>query len=118
MYKSNKDMYSVFTNVFISVVNKYAPLKSRTIRGNQGPFMNRELSKAIMNRSRVKNRYLKWPSRENFLNYSKAKQVCNKLAKSTKVDYFKKVTDNNGKSFVNSKSFWNTVKPFLTTRVL
>ena len=32
MYKSNKDMYSVFTNVFISVVNKHAPLKSRTIR--------------------------------------------------------------------------------------
>ena len=44
MYKSNKDMYTVFTNVFSSVVNKHDPLKSRTIRGNQGPFMNRELS--------------------------------------------------------------------------
>ena len=116
MYKSNKDMYSVFTNVFISVVNKHAPLKSRTIRGNQGPFMNRKLSKAIMNRSRMKNRYLKWTSRENFLAYSASKQPCNKLIKETKVDYFKKVTNNSGQSFVSNKSFWNTVKPFLTNK--
>ena len=29
--------------------------------------MTKELSKAIMNRSKLKNRYTKWPSRENFL---------------------------------------------------
>ena len=116
MYKSNKDMYTVFTNVFSSVVNKHAPLKSRTIRGNQGPFMNRELSKAIMKRSRMKNRYLKWPSWENFLNYTASKRLCNNLTKATKVDYFKKVTNNRGKSFVSNKSFWNTVKPFLTNK--
>ena len=27
--------------------------------------------------------------------------------------YFRKVT---GKGFVNNKTFWNTVKPFLTTK--
>ena len=34
---------------------------------NEAPFMTKELSKAIMNRSKLKNRYTKWPSRENFL---------------------------------------------------
>ena len=69
-----------------------------------------------MNRSRMKNRYLKWTSRENFLAYTASKQLCNKLTKETKVNYFKKVTNNSGKSFVSNKSFWNTVKPFLTNK--
>ena len=30
------------------VLHKHAPLKSRIIRGNQTPFMNKELSKAVM----------------------------------------------------------------------
>ena len=28
--------------------------------------MNKELSKVIMNKSRIKNEYLKWPFRENY----------------------------------------------------
>ena len=28
-------------------------------------FMTKELRKAIMDRSKLKNKYLKWPSREN-----------------------------------------------------
>ena len=30
------------------VLHKHAPLKSRIIRGNQTPFMNKELSKVVM----------------------------------------------------------------------
>ena len=36
--------------------------------------MTKELRKAIMDRSRLENKYLKWPSRENFLAYKKAKK--------------------------------------------
>ena len=42
-----------------------------------------------------------------------AKKFCNKLTKSVKKAYFRKVT---GKGFVNNKAFWNTVKPFLTNK--
>ena len=78
---------------------------------HQGPFMMKELSKAIMTRSRITNNYHKWPSRENFLAMKRAKNTCNILAKSTKKEYFKKVTQ---KGFANNNVFWNTVKPFLT----
>ena len=54
----------------------------------------------------------KWPSRENFLDYKKAKNTCNNLSKFTK-SYFDKVTS---KGFVSNKAFWNTVKPFLTNK--
>ena len=54
------------------------------IRGNQGPFMTKQLSKTIMNRSKLRNRYIKWPSRENFLDYKKPKSTCNNLNKNRK----------------------------------
>ena len=75
--------------------------------------MTKELSKGIMHKSKLKNKYQKWPSRENFLALQKAKNYCNNLSKSTKRKYFEKVTK---KCFVNNRAFWNTVKPFLTNK--
>ena len=50
--------------------------------------MTKELRKAIMDRSRLKNKYLKWTSRENLLAYKKAKNIRNPLNKKAKKDYF------------------------------
>ena len=51
MNKNNNEMYSAFTKVFRLVLDRHAPLKAKKVRGNQGPFMTKELSKAIMNKS-------------------------------------------------------------------
>ena len=48
-----------FEEIFLSTLNKHAPLKKRYIRANNSPFMNKTLSKAIMDRSRLRNRFLK-----------------------------------------------------------
>ena len=70
-------------------------MKTKMLRGNNSPFMTKDLKKAIMNRSRFKNRYNKWKSRENFLNlensgkysfYSKYKQTPFKLTQPTTAD--------------------------------
>ena len=37
----------------------------RLVRGNNSPFMNKTLSKAVMNRSRLRNKFIKNPSLEN-----------------------------------------------------
>ena len=60
-------MYSTFTKVFSLVLDKHAPQKVKKVRENQVPFMTKELSKAIMNQSKIRNKYQKWSSRENFL---------------------------------------------------
>ena len=52
--------------------------------------MTRELSKAIMTKSKVKNSYVKWPSRENFVAYKKAKNKCNSLTRKPKKKFSKK----------------------------
>ena len=73
MYKRNNKMYSTFTKVFRLLLDKYAPPKVIKIRGNQDSFMTKELSKAIMNKYKIRNKYRKWPSRENVLSLKEAK---------------------------------------------
>ena len=59
-----------------------------------------------MNRSRYKNRYLKCPSRENFLAYKKARNLCNSLNIKGKETYFEKATENGySQTFLLSKGF-------------
>ena len=77
---------------FQNVSNKHAPLKQKKERGNHAPFMTKDLSKAIMNKSKTRNRYLKWPPRENFLTMKNAKNLCNNLIKTNKKFYFQNVT--------------------------
>ena len=39
--------YRFITDTFIKIVERHTPLKRRYVRGNQAPFMNKELRKAI-----------------------------------------------------------------------
>ena len=41
----------------MNLLNGYAPIKCKYLRANDGPFMNKELRKAVMFRSRLKNNY-------------------------------------------------------------
>ena len=88
---NGEQQYDIFTSIFRRVLHKYAPLKMKKLRRNQAKFMTKELRKAIMDRSRLKNKYLKWPSRENILAYKKGKNIYNSLNNKVKKDFFKKI---------------------------
>ena len=45
MYKSQNDMFTTFTDIFRSVIDEHAPLKTKIIKRNQAPFMTKSLSK-------------------------------------------------------------------------
>ena len=111
MYKNNRDIFSAFTETFRNVFDKHVPLKTKRARGNQNPFMIKELRKGVMSKSKTRNKYIKWLSRENILVIKIAKYYCNNLTKTTKKNFFQRVTEN---GFVNNKKFRNTVKPFKT----
>ena len=55
-----------FRDGVINVLNDHAPLKQILIRGNNQPFMSKELRKAIMERSRLRNIYLQYPTQGNY----------------------------------------------------
>ena len=55
---SNKDLKH-FKETCLSVVNTIAPLKSRFIRANQAPFINKEVQRGVMVRSKLRKKFLK-----------------------------------------------------------
>ena len=50
-------MHLTFTKAFRLVLDKHAPLKVIRLRENQGLFIKKELSKAVMNKSKFRNKY-------------------------------------------------------------
>ena len=84
------------------------PIKRKYLRSNQSPFMNKEISKAIMNRTRLRNRFLRTRCIRDKEAYNKQRNYCVSLIRKTKQQYYnnldhRKVADN--------KSFWKYTKP-------
>ena len=113
LYKNCENPYTKLSEIFSEVLNYHAPLKQKSVRGNDDPFMNRELSKAIMTKSKVKNSYVKWASQENLVAYKKAKKKCNSLARKAKRKFFKEASKS---GVISNRTFWKTVKLFLTNK--
>ena len=96
-----------FQKSCLSALNLNAPIKRKYLRANQAPFMNKELQKAIMLRSKLRKKFLKSRSIGNRKAYNKQRNACVKLLRDAKKTYYsnldvKNVTDN--------KKFWKTVK--------
>ena len=105
--------YDLLTERFKQICDRHAPIKHRKVRGNHALFMTKELSKAIMTRSRLRNKWNKWKSRENFILYHAAKKHCALLNKAAKNDYFKNATKN---GTMTNREFWKVFKPLLTNK--
>ena len=75
------DPLTGFVTLFTSIVDRHAPIKKRKVRGNNKPFMNHELSNAIKQKSKIRNKYNKWRSRENYLEWQNIKKKCKHLTK-------------------------------------
>ena len=51
----------------LSVIDQHAPgVKTKCVRENQAPFMNKELSKAIMRRSKLRKVHKKLKTKESW----------------------------------------------------
>ena len=87
--------------------------KKKFKRGNQMPFMNKDLSKAIMDRTRFRNKFLKNRNDENRKKYSKQRNYRVSLLRKTKKQYY---GDLNEKNVLDNKKFWKTVQPFLSDK--
>ena len=72
---SNK-CFNKFLDVCREALNMYAPLRKKYIRGNNSPFMNRILSKEIMKRSRLRNKFLKNKSEADKKTTSNKEIIC------------------------------------------
>ena len=103
--------YGAFETAFDKVLNKHAPLKKKYVRANDAPFMTKALRKAVMLRTRLRNKYNQNRIAENWNNFRRQRNLCVKLFRTEKKRYYNNldvtlITDN--------KKFWKTVKPLFS----
>ena len=102
--------YKPFENIFLSVLEKHAPLKETTIRANHAPCMTKVLRKAIMRRSNPDNKERTAKTKSL---YRKQRNYFSRLYKKERKKYYAKLEL---KNITDNKLFSKTIKPFLSDK--
>ena len=84
------------------------PIKHKYLRSNQSPFMNKKISKAVMNQTRLQNRILRTRCNENKEVYNKQQNYCVSLIRKTKQQYYSNLDH---MKIADNKSFLRYIKP-------
>ena len=75
--------------------------------------MNKTLSKEIMKRSNLRNKYLKSRSEEDRQRFRKQRNLCVSLLRKTKRIYYSNL---NEKNVIDNRKFWKTVTAMLSNK--
>ena len=81
-------------------------MKEKYIRRNQAPFMNKTVRKAIMDRTKLLNKFRKENSFINKLEYKRQRSFCTTAIKKTKRNFYNNLKVN---KIIDNKSFWKIV---------
>ena len=100
--------WKLFSDCLKELKEDHAPLKTKKVRPDQPPFMNTRLRKEIWKRKQMYKKFLKNKSNNTWTDYTKQRNFCVKLRRSSMKNYLKTKCEK------NDTNFWNTVKPFLS----
>ena len=103
-----------FNDTLTETLDEHAPPKTRVLRGNHKPHVNKALRKAIMKRSQLKNRANRSGIKEDYENYKKQRNIVSKMNKQSKKRFFAKLDQNGQKG---NKGFWKACKPFFSNKI-
>ena len=84
----NDDGLEKFWKTTMDTLNSFHPIKKKYARANQMPFTTKNLSKEIMTRSKLRNKYLKHKTEENRLLYTQQRNKCVSLLRKTEINYY------------------------------
>ena len=110
---NNDEGLQRFCDINLQVLNQHAPQKLKYVRGNQTPFMTKQLSKEIMKRSRLRNNFLRNRTEENKILYDRQRNYCASLLRKSKRRHYENL---NIKNVTDNKLFWISVKPLLSDK--
>ena len=97
-----------------NILQKHAPLRKRYVRANQVPFIDKNINKHIMKRSRLRNKFLNTKSDIDRKAYNTQRNLCVSLISQAKKQFFSNLNTNVA---TENKTFWKTLKPSLTDKV-
>ena len=115
IFENNDEGLQRCCDINLQMLNQYAPQKIKYVRGNQMPFMTKQLSKEIMKRPRLRNNFLRNRTEENKILYNRQRNYCVSLLRKSKRGYYENL---NIKNVTDNKLFWKSVKPLLSDKSL
>ena len=95
--------FLIFLTIYLIITPQYR--KKTSQRESCSFYDYKGLSKARMNKSKAKNKYINW-----LISYKRTKNKCNSLTKKAKRNFFNKVTKD---GIITSKKILRTAKTFL-----
>ena len=78
-------------------------------------LLAKELSKAIMTRTKLRNNFLQNKNEENRKLYAKQRNFCVSLLRKVKKRFYKTLIK---KPVIDNKLFWKTVETFLSDKIM
>ena len=106
--------YEHFPEIVLSILNAHASLKKKHLKENHTSFVTREFQKAVMNRARLRNAYLKKRTEATKAAYNYQRKLCVSLLGKSKWSYFESL---NVKLVRDNKKFWKNVAPLFPNKI-
>ena len=95
-----------FEHKVLSTLNRHAPIKKKTVRANDKPYITKQIRKAIMNKTRLANKRHKTNNTEDIRLYKAQRNFVNRECKRAKKHYFNNL---DVKCLQDNKAFWKTM---------
>ena len=109
-YDINNIDYDNFIKTFLTVLDKHAPIKKKYLTANHANFVTKQLRKAVMKRSKLRNDFLKDRNDAFQSVYKKQWNLCvTLLQKAKKTVFLEFRTDH--------KKLWKSIKPLFSDKI-
>ena len=95
-------------------MDKHTPIKKKCLRANHANFVTKQLRKAKMKRSKLRNDFLKDRNNASQSVYRKQHNLCVTLLRKAKKQYFSNLEP---KLITDNKKFWKSVKPLFSDKI-
>ena len=109
----NNAELSEFTEIFLSILHKHAPRKQNFIRANNSNLVTKSLRKAIIKRSKIRNKYLRERTNGAKCLYNKQRNLFVSILLKDKREYFGNL---NNKIVTDNRKFWKTISPLFSEK--
>ena len=109
-YSDPNLMWAKWKELFLTVANKHAPIKSGRVRNKNSPWINSEIRKLIIDRDCLKKQAIKTSNRDDWIKFKKVKNKTNRIIKETKANYYKSNIDSTSG---NPRAIWKTLNELM-----
>ena len=111
---SPDEMWDVWKQLFTSVANKHAPLKTKRVRHKVSPWLTPDLKGMIIKRNHLKKKAVRSGDLNDWNEYRRVRNKTNNKLRDTKAAYYHKEIENNSG---NVREIWKTINDLMSRKI-